>query len=119
MLNKEKNLTKSAYYTFNDAVNEIFFSGKFAHKLVYLDFEDVVSNELARRLNIPSNDLSAYIGKAVSDNLCITGNPYKKYIKTLNFWYANEFEIELPQPLKQVQYMKLTDINLPLSLIHI
>ena len=88
MLNKEKNLTKSAYYTFNDAVNEIFFSGKFAHKLVYLDFEDVVSNELARRLNIPSNDLSAYIGKAVSDNLSITGNPYKEYIKTLNFWYA-------------------------------
>lgn len=32
---------------------------------------------------------------------------------------ANEFEIELPQPLKQVQYMKLTDINLPTELCNI
>ena len=32
---------------------------------------------------------------------------------------ANEFEIELPQPLKQVQYMKLTDINLPNDLCNI
>ena len=32
---------------------------------------------------------------------------------------ANEFEIELPQPLKQVQYMKLTDMTLPNDLCNI
>ena len=32
---------------------------------------------------------------------------------------ASEFEIELPQALKQVQYMKLTDITLPSNLCNI
>ena len=32
---------------------------------------------------------------------------------------ASEFEVELPQPLKQVQYMKLTDITLPTNLCNI
>ena len=32
---------------------------------------------------------------------------------------SNEFEVELPQPMKQVQYMKLSDITLPSELCNI
>jgi len=89
-------LIQISYNEFNDAINTIFFDGRFANSPVYIDLEDDVlkeiSTELARsKIDIGAEDLQEEIGRSVFERLELDEqNIYKTFHKDLVKWNNNK-----------------------------
>lgn len=75
------------YIAANDALNDVFFGGRFAGQPVYLTLDNQMSVEVARALNIKDPDgVEDAICEAVGSYLSQRGDPYNRALLDLKSW---------------------------------
>lgn len=75
------------YVVLNDAVNKVFFDGRYEGLSVYLDLEDEAKDELAIIINEDRDDVEAFVGLVVAETLFWSDtNPYSWHLGRLMKW---------------------------------
>ncbi|TIL66186.1 hypothetical protein [Mesorhizobium sp.] len=77
----------AAYIQYNHALNEIFFSGRFAWRPVYLSLDAGMRSELAAMLGQDADDIEESICRLVGHVLNKTGDPYADINAHAKMWW--------------------------------
>lgn len=87
MVDKIQNVSTTTYETFNDAVNQCFFDGRYAHTPVHLDLEDPIKEELSEKLGCDLESVEEFAGKAAAQSLNLKSvDPYSQHLIWLERW---------------------------------
>lgn len=74
------------YASVNDAINEVFFDGRFTAQPVYLSMDNALRSEVASRLSIDPDDANDAICDAVRATLPNSSDPYRDHASAAARW---------------------------------
>lgn len=90
------------YAMVNDAINCLFFDGRFATQPVYLSLDNSLRDELGTRLKIDPSMVQAAVCKSVRNSLTGTANVYAKHSFEARLWLRNG--MQSPPPFSALLY---------------
>lgn len=86
-----------SYEKINNAVNEVFFDGRYQGKYVYLDLDVDQSDEIANKIGCEVDELAMLIGEAVLSTLNLRGRKaYLIHVKSARSWLNGNRQIPPP-----------------------
>lgn len=75
------------YLKVNNALNEVFFKGRFAHQPIYIDLEDGALVDVARLLDVEDDDVKSLVGGVTAKTLTLDrSNVYEGQVEKLKTW---------------------------------
>jgi hypothetical protein len=77
---------KAQYLRVNDALNGVFFDGRFAGQPIYLSLSPAMKDEVSASLGVASENVADDICKCVGGWLSDSGDPYYWVISETNAW---------------------------------
>ncbi|MFB9978184.1 hypothetical protein ACFSQQ_16570 [Mesorhizobium kowhaii] len=79
-------VTPLSFGSVNDAINDIFFDGRFSAQPVYLSMDNGMRSEFAERFGIDPNTAESAICDSVRPTLARAGDPYARYALDTRIW---------------------------------
>lgn len=90
------------YALVNDAINEVFFDGRFAAQPVYLSMDSAMRSEMAARLSASAGTIEDVICDTVRKTLVRSADPFVHHASRARKWHSDG--MRTPPPFLAVLY---------------
>ena len=82
-------MSSDNYFYFNEAINDVFFDGRYQSIPIYLDLEDNERNEASGKVSLSPDDFDQELGSALASTICWDRpNIYEWHMQNLLKWSA-------------------------------